>query len=663
MMAEYKPKYNFKRQHITKGSLGLIQSAFVLMNEFVKSNETHALILEDDVYTMKNLDKKLFINNELLKNKDLVYLGCHTSRHNIYPEKSSVIFIDVLNHEDLIYGTYAMIISKKLAQYVLNIGIDTILQLNLSWDLLLNYIRDTEKQRFTFFLYFKEVFIPNVIKEGGINPIKDLSFYTKNKINLHNYYIPGANTLFSQNQIATIMSGHNENFFFEFVNKIVYINLETREDRKEHIEGQLSKYVHSSKIYRFNAIRNSKGAIGCGLSHIAVLEMAIAENWDNVFIAEDDLTWTEHFTGGYRVLENLIRGDYDVIVLGGSFVKSYKDSFKLISCNCALSYIVHKPYYQKLLDCFKYAVEGLNATGFEPMYAIDQAWKPLQRRDNWYVIKPNMCMQLPSHSDIQNVFKDYRSYFDETTEYDLPAVVQTGVPKITSAVLPSLNTKSFKFIPGSVQKNKKTQYQTADVPKAIKIKNTVFGNRQVEDYNETNTSEQKQFNYNFDNNGVLHRPNIKHLTAYREGEIITENKDIPKPINFKKPSLSFKEFRVYDEDEKNTKNNDIPRSINFINLSLDPKKFSIYRELEINTSNEAESEGIDVTKPVKIKNAMFIPTERPLIESEQPQSNDVLPPIDNYTVKFNIPIIPPVPPAPKLVSFKNLIRGLKTNKV
>jgi hypothetical protein len=32
MITSYKNKYNFKRQHITRGSLGLIQSSFLLMN-------------------------------------------------------------------------------------------------------------------------------------------------------------------------------------------------------------------------------------------------------------------------------------------------------------------------------------------------------------------------------------------------------------------------------------------------------------------------------------------------------------------------------------------------------------------------------------------------------------------------------------------------------
>jgi GR25 family glycosyltransferase involved in LPS biosynthesis len=215
MIASYKQKYNYSRQHLSRGALGLIQSAFLLMSKFVESDDNHALILEDDVYTMKKLDKNLFINKELLKGKDLVYLGCHTSKNNIFPEKSDTIFLDIVNYQHLIYGTYSMIISKPLAQYILSLGIDTVLRLNLSWDLLLNYIRDTEKQRFTFFLYFKQVFIPNVIKQGGITPSENLNFYTtKANVRLHDYYIPEVTSDHTDNEIVTIMSTHTEKIFF-----------------------------------------------------------------------------------------------------------------------------------------------------------------------------------------------------------------------------------------------------------------------------------------------------------------------------------------------------------------------------------------------------------------------------------------------------------------
>jgi hypothetical protein len=72
----------FKIMNYTKGALGLIASAFKALEDFIKSDceDDHMLLLEDDVYTLKEFKNELYVNKELLKNKDLVYLGYHNSK-------------------------------------------------------------------------------------------------------------------------------------------------------------------------------------------------------------------------------------------------------------------------------------------------------------------------------------------------------------------------------------------------------------------------------------------------------------------------------------------------------------------------------------------------------------------------------------------------------
>ena len=53
---------------------------------------------------------------------------------------------------------------------------------------------------------------------------------------------------------------------------VYYINLKYRPDRKEQIEKELNNF--NIKYERFDAIKHDIGIIGCGLSHLAVLEKA-----------------------------------------------------------------------------------------------------------------------------------------------------------------------------------------------------------------------------------------------------------------------------------------------------------------------------------------------------------------------------------------------------
>jgi len=77
----------------------------------------------------------------------------------------------------------------------------------------------------------------------------------------------------------------------EYIDAILYINLEHRKDRNEHILNEIHKIcTDNSKIHRIDAIKNDNGALGCGLSHIKALEYAVKNEWKTVLILEDDFT-------------------------------------------------------------------------------------------------------------------------------------------------------------------------------------------------------------------------------------------------------------------------------------------------------------------------------------------------------------------------------------
>jgi glycosyl transferase family 25 len=194
---------------------------------------------------------------------------------------------------------------------------------------------------------------------------------------------------------------------FEFVEKVVYINLEHRTDRKQQIEDVL-KIIPPEKVIRFNAIRHAHGGVGCTSSHIAVLEMAIAEGWKNCLIVEDDALWSS-FSISYPLLEKLVQNPYDVLVLGSA--STSHNNYKLISCQTTTAYLVNQTYYTTLLSNFKEGLEQFLKTGNYRVYALDQYWKKLQAKDNWYVVIPSLMIQAPSYSDIEKRVVNYTKEF------------------------------------------------------------------------------------------------------------------------------------------------------------------------------------------------------------------------------------------------------------
>ena len=192
---------------------------------------------------------------------------------------------------------------------------------------------------------------------------------------------------------------------FEFVDKVVYINLDKRIDRRAHMETFTS--IFGDKVIRFSAIEETLGYVGCTKSHIAVLKMALENKWKNVLVLEDDTDWN-NFQEGYSTLTRLVKNPYDVIVFGGSEAKYDKLTLKLFNSRTTTAYLVNSTYIPTLLENFETGLVGLIKTNDRERYAIDTYWNILQHIDNWYITVPYLVYQLPGHSDIEGVYMDYR---------------------------------------------------------------------------------------------------------------------------------------------------------------------------------------------------------------------------------------------------------------
>jgi glycosyl transferase family 25 len=201
----------------------------------------------------------------------------------------------------------------------------------------------------------------------------------------------------------------------DLIEKIVYINLDYRTDRRQNIENTLKGY----KYERFPAIKYTPGCVGCTLSHIAVLEKAIANKWKNVLIMEDDMEWKNTDTSA---LYELLSNPYDAIVLGGIGAKYDTKTHKLRDCAGTGAYIVNQHYYQTLLANFKEGLSYLKLAVTQPKiiwglqkryhkdhYTIDMYWRLLQRKDNWFLLP--FFHGIDDYSDVNNRINLYRQLF------------------------------------------------------------------------------------------------------------------------------------------------------------------------------------------------------------------------------------------------------------
>lgn len=196
------------------------------------------------------------------------------------------------------------------------------------------------------------------------------------------------------------------------IDKIFYINLEKRKDRREEIEKELNTF---GLLYeRFEAIETPGfGILGCGLSHLSVLKIAKNKGYKNILILEDDFT----FLVTKEEFEKLITKffdehiDYNICMISYNLLKKTESEYdflwKSLDVQTASGYIINSNYFDKLIDLYEWAMPLLQQTKAHWLYANDAVWKKYQPNDNWYCFKTRIGKQRPSWSDNSDSFAEY----------------------------------------------------------------------------------------------------------------------------------------------------------------------------------------------------------------------------------------------------------------
>jgi len=228
-----------------------------------------------------------------------------------------------------------------------------------------------------------------------------------------------------------------EDYTFKFVNgfnkfdnpfdkfdKIYYLNLDSRDDRKNRIEDHFNKFkITAERIPGFiitpeEVVNYDKGReldehsrnlaparIGCSLSHLKAIQNAKDAGAENVLIFEDDaFIFEEHIEVLKEALKELeYLPKWDMLFLGANVLAPIHQIAphigKLTGAYCAHAYAVNAHFYDKLLE---YKFEQFRI--FDE-YLFNEMRNP---NHNIYTVLPITAIQYDSYSTIESKEVQYK---------------------------------------------------------------------------------------------------------------------------------------------------------------------------------------------------------------------------------------------------------------
>jgi glycosyl transferase family 25 len=198
------------------------------------------------------------------------------------------------------------------------------------------------------------------------------------------------------------------------IENILYINLDSRQDRKHHVEKELIK-IGIEKPQRFKAIKLENGALGCSMSHLKCVQHAKNNNWSHVLICEDDIEFLNPILFINQLNSFFKKHDnWDVILIAGNNMLPYEpvdnSCIKVSHCQTTTGYIVQNHYYDKLIENYKEGIQRFMREPLNKLYTIDKYWFDLQKKDNWFLIIPLSVIQREDYSDIEGKMTNFSNY-------------------------------------------------------------------------------------------------------------------------------------------------------------------------------------------------------------------------------------------------------------
>lgn len=224
---------------------------------------------------------------------------------------------------------------------------------------------------------------------------------------------------------------------FNFFDKIFYINLDHRIDRKESMESQFEKLGIVAE--RFSAVNLTKEQNddmvkrgcrfyddsrpeyaprikSCTISHLTVLLRSKIMAYENVLILEDDVVFQDNILEDLsNCINDLKQREWDFFYLGCNPLEYYKDSETLgrvIRSTTTHAYAINNRYYDTILT---------NSNFYKRYPCIDGYYGNLGRDKNFkaYMSLKNLAYQKEDYSDIENTKVNYNTIISDKYKNNL----------------------------------------------------------------------------------------------------------------------------------------------------------------------------------------------------------------------------------------------------
>lgn len=224
---------------------------------------------------------------------------------------------------------------------------------------------------------------------------------------------------------------------FYFFDKIFYINLDHRTDRKELMENQFSKFNINAE--RFSAINLTKEQNddmvrrgcnfydgprpeyaprikSCTISHLTVLFRSKMMDYQNVLIFEDDALIDDNIIEDLSKCVNELKNlEWDMFYLGCNPLEYYKETENLgrvIRTTTNHAYAINKRFYDRIIT---------NSNFFKTYPCNDGYYGNLGKDKNIkiYMALKNLVTQRENYSDIENGNVNYTLSISDKYKYNI----------------------------------------------------------------------------------------------------------------------------------------------------------------------------------------------------------------------------------------------------